>query len=218
MADWNPTTQFVNGNKYKSSDFVKGNHFLFMLPVKKRSNNNSYYIVDDFTEADELMPIGMVQDLTLSQQKTLQRFFEIGSDVSAFAENRVMGDFGVSKLLLSTGNILKYFDFVKGTQNGYQVYNDSKIPNRKIVFSILRTIFAREVSLVIALYKEEGTLFNTPDDSQDTTAELIKNAPNKIIALHDTLLDGYSLSISANNPMVAENLHFSFVRLEAIGA
>ena len=214
---WNPKTQFVNDNNYKTSDFVKGNHFLLMLPVLEDSG--AFKIADEFSKATDLMPVGMIQNLSVNQSKQMQRIFEIGSNVSDFAEGGVNGNLSISKLQLNTGNMLKYFNFVKSGQDYNS--NNTGLTDRKVIFSILNNVFANEVSLLIAMYKQ-GTNFDT-DMSGDTSTGSDNiggydsaSYPDRIIELKDVLLGSYSTSMSANNVMIAENLQFTFTRIQPV--
>jgi hypothetical protein len=216
---WNPKKEFVEQKEYNTSDFVKGSHFLLMLPVKKDTGGSHYYIVKEFTEADDLVPVGMIQNLSLNQSKQLQRFFEIGSDLSDFAEGMVSGNLSIAKLQMNTGNLLKYFNFIKSSSSPDEFY-DATTKKNKVIFSMLTQLFSNEVSLIIAMYGS-GTQFDTTVGTSSggtatTGLDNIGEYPKKIIELKDVLLGSYSLSLSSNNVMVAENLQFTFTRINPI--
>lgn len=213
---WDPKTQLVNDNQYTANDFVKSNHILFMLPIKQ--DLNAFKIVNNFSDATDLLPIGKVQNLTMNQTKQMQRFFELGSNVSDFAENGVDGTLGISKLLVNTGNLLKYFNFVKDNQDYYFNY---PVQKRRVVFSILHEIFEDPVSLLIAMYKKDTSFDTNISGDTATGAENIGGYnsieyPDRIIELKNCVLNAYSLSVSANTVMIAENLQFVFSRIEPV--
>lgn len=187
--------------------------FLLMLPV--RESLGTFRIVDDFNDATDLLPIGMVQNLTPDQTKQIQRFFELGFDLS---ESYINGTLGISKLSLNTETLLKYFNFVKDNQDYYFRF---PVQRRKIIFSILNTIFEEPISLLIAMYKKSNTFDtdisgDTATDSENTGGYNITEYPDRIIELKNCVLNAYSIRVSSNLVMIAQNLQFSFIRIKPV--
>jgi hypothetical protein len=75
-------------------------------------------IADSGTSGDMVYPIGLIENLTISQQKNLQRLYELGSDRSYFVPGRTMSSASLGRIMFHGPSLLRVL---------YAYYPQSKI-------------------------------------------------------------------------------------------
>lgn len=120
LNDWK--TQFLS--EHVQSQNVKGADFLSSETVVVVSGPPTLSEVD----TPNLVPIGLVQNVSVAQQKQLQQIFEIGSRKPFFVPGRTIISAGISRILFD-GPSLMYAMYVskstggKGTDVNMPAYN-----------------------------------------------------------------------------------------------
>jgi len=75
-------------------------------PPRLSDIGNGNSVIDD-SEADQVFPIGVLENVGLSQSKQLQRIFEIGSSRSYFIPGRTIGSITLGRVLYHGPSLLK---------------------------------------------------------------------------------------------------------------
>jgi hypothetical protein len=153
----------------------------------------------------ELLPIGLVDGIQYQNSPQLQRLFEIGSNRSFFTVGKSAGTISFSKMLADQSNILRAL-----TKNAYRPETNSDgpkapgadSPNPEIMLNLGSEYFAVPFGLLIILKTRGGN-----------------GGTGKILSasyLEYCMFSGHQFSISAQAPVIMENIGIEFDRMVPI--
>lgn len=108
LSDWSPYTAHVQGG-LKEGNFLNGQ---FILICAGPPFYNQVSLGDD--AGSLVYPIGLTQNVALSQNKAISRIFEIGSDRSYFISGRSVGQLSLGRVVYHGPSLLRalyaYYD------------------------------------------------------------------------------------------------------------
>ena len=122
LADWKPYTHHIQGG-LREGNFISSQFAIICAGppfLRNLSSAGSALGVDTqkLTTGMAVYPIGIVQQMSLSQSKNIARFFEVGSDRAYFIAGRTIGQMSMSRVLYHGPNILRalyaYYDTTDG--------------------------------------------------------------------------------------------------------
>jgi hypothetical protein len=113
-------------------------------------------------------PIGVVQNISLAQNRQFSRFWEVGSERSYFVSGRTMGQIGLSRVLYHGPSLLRvlygYYQDTEGTTQFPALFNNPGItgvanphdvkvsPGHKNVFlNLASDLFSQPIGLMLYL-------------------------------------------------------------------
>lgn len=102
VSDWRPYTSRVQGG-LRDGNFVNGQFILlcagppYYQQVSQQQNSPAF----------EVFPIGLTQNFSLSQNKSVSRVFEIGSDRSYFIPGRSVGQLTLGRVMYHGPSLLR---------------------------------------------------------------------------------------------------------------
>ena len=162
----------------------------------------------ELADGDIAFPIGVTENVSLSQSKQLQRIFEIGSSRSYFIPGRVVGSLNVGRILYSGPTLLRSL---------YAYYHDPDAPTE-----IVQKISTPGLSTMPNVIQSPGAgdfwmnlasdLFNQP------TGLLLyyKNALGEAVAqtyFEMAYIQGHQLTISSGSVLIMEGVSLQFDRM-----
>lgn len=108
LSNWSPYTSHVQGG-LKEGNFLNGQ---FILICAGPPFYNQVSLGDD--AGSLVYPIGLTQNVALSQNKAISRIFEIGSDRSYFISGRSVGQLSLGRVVYHGPSLLRalyaYYD------------------------------------------------------------------------------------------------------------
>lgn len=104
VSDWKPYENRVQGG-LRDGNFVNGQFILLCAgpPYYKQIGGASSDLEGDIA----VYPIGMTQNLSISQNKSITRIFEIGSDRSYFIPGRSVGQLTLGRIVYHGPSLLR---------------------------------------------------------------------------------------------------------------
>jgi hypothetical protein len=185
------------------------------------SNNT----LDTADEGDMVFPIGVLENVGLSQSKQLQRIFEIGSSRSYFIPGRTVGSITLGRVLYHGPSLLKVlYAHYKQTQGDFSLMGDSsptitvagvEVPNPN-----------RTLLNLPALQSELHRVRFNPgyDDLWLNLASDIFNQPTGLalyfrnqmdvtvgaVYLEECYVQGHQMSVSSGSVLVMEGVSLQF--------
>ena len=113
-----PSTDQVNALDYKFTDghvqdaiFDKGAGYIssesIVLAIKLRNADTGE---EDIVSKDDLanfIPVGLVENVTIAQQKQLQQLFEVGSREAYFIPGRTVVQVGINRIIFDGDSLLR---------------------------------------------------------------------------------------------------------------
>lgn len=116
LSNWSPYTSHVQGG-LKEGNFLNGQ---FILICAGPPFYNQVSLGDD--AGSLVYPIGLTQNVALSQNKAISRIFEIGSDRSYFISGRSVGQLSLGRVVYHGPSLLRalyaYYDTSTDTAPG----------------------------------------------------------------------------------------------------
>lgn len=148
-----------------------------------------------------LTPIGLVDGISIQQNPSLSRLFEIGSNRSFFTRGKTISSISFSKMLADQANIL-----AACTANSYQPNTDSqgtKAPgnqtNPQIQMNLDSEVFGVPFGLLL-VFKTRGG--DTTGTGKVLTALYLENC----------MFANYSFSVSSGQPVIMDSVAMEYDR------
>lgn len=113
VSDWRPYTSRVQGG-LRDGNFVNGQFILlcagppYYSQVSQKKDSPAF----------EVFPIGLTQNFSLSQNKSVSRVFEIGSDRSYFIPGRSVGQLTLGRVMYHGPSLLRAMYATFGSTSG----------------------------------------------------------------------------------------------------
>jgi len=114
--DWDTnhvnTTATATGGTFKPEDFVEAGTVLILAGPSKLAEN------DVAIKTTQLIPIGLVDQFSVSQQKNIQQIFEIGSKLNYVVPGRTVGQIQIARAFFDGASLMKALTAQRGgTEN-----------------------------------------------------------------------------------------------------
>ena len=107
LADWQPYKTHVQGG-LRDGNFVNGQFILISAGPPFLSDIGTAAAADVLGGgADVVYPIGLTQNVAMSQNKAVSRIFAIGSERSYFISGRTVGQLSLSRVLFHGPSLLR---------------------------------------------------------------------------------------------------------------
>ena len=217
MATQLATTSLSNWeyHNFHVQSALKGGEFISAESTLIASGPPELSDVSGSLGGDFAYPIGVLENVGLSQSKQLQRIFEIGSTRSYFIPGRVVGSVSIGRVIYYGPSLLKslyaYFPFSDANVMGEQVSDKDLIasPNRNfpklyvqpgygdLMLNLGSDMFNHPTGMAMYLRGQTGL---------DTAA----------IYLEDCYVQGHQMSISSGSVLVMEGASLQYDRLVPI--
>lgn len=153
----------------------------------------------------DLLPIGLVDNITYQSSPQLQRLFEIGSNRSFFTRGKSAGSMSLSKMLADQQNILRAL-----TNNAYRPETNSQgmkapgpdSPNPEIMMNLDSEYFAVPFGLML-LFKTRG--------GNGGTGKILS-----AMYIEYCMFSGHQFSVASQAPVIMENIGLEYDRMVPI--
>jgi len=187
--------------------------------------------LDTADEGDMVFPIGVLENVGISQSKQLQRIFEIGSSRSYFIPGRVVGSLTIGRILYHGPSLMKVlYAHYKQTLGNLRFMNDS---NPTITKSGVEVPNPNKTLLELPGLQSElhRVQFNPGyDDLWLNLASDIFNQPTGMclyfrnqndttvgaVYLEECYIQGHQMSISSGSVLIMEGASLQFDRVVPI--
>jgi len=154
------------------------------------------------TGSVDLIPIGLVDNISMSSDRGLMRLFEIGSARSFFTVGKTTHGITMSKLLADQANILAAL-----TANSYKPSMATsglsapgpETPNADVQMNLDSEVFAVPFGLLMVMKTRGG--------SSDGYGKVLTG-----MYLEECHFSNYSFSIASTQPVIAENVSIQYDR------
>lgn len=197
--------------------------------------------IDTQPEGDMVFPIGVLENIGLSQSKQLQRIFEIGSSRSYFIPGRTIGSVTIGRVLYHGPSLLKvlYAHYKQGSSDAaFQLMNEGKGATINVGGVDVPSPNATLLELPELQAELHRIKFNPGfDDLWLNLASDIFNQPTGIaiyfrnqldmtvgaIYLEECYIQGHQMSISSGSVLIMEGASLQFdqvrpIRMQLAGA
>lgn len=150
----------------------------------------------------DLIPIGLVDNMSMQSDNGLMRLFEIGSARSFFVRGKQTHSISLSKLLADQSNILNALS--KAAYRPNMAIDGSRAagptsPNADIMMNIDSEYFSVPFGLLLLMKTRGG---NTDGYGKVLTA----------LYLESCMFQNYSFSVASTQPVIAENVSIQYDR------
>jgi hypothetical protein len=123
LASWQPYRTHVQGG-LREGNYVNGQFVVLCAGPPHLSDIGSGNLSDDLKVGNDVVyPIGITQNIALSQNKAVSRIFEIGSDRSYFICGRTVGQLSLSRVMYHGPSLLRALWAYYATGPGPGTYN-----------------------------------------------------------------------------------------------
>jgi hypothetical protein len=185
-------------------------------------------------------PIGLLENIGVSQSKQVQRIFEIGSSRSYFIPGRVIGSVSLGRVFYYGPSLLRViYAYYKNETDGITIgtedrsvidagtVNERQNPNQELIS--LNSITATSTHNVKMSPGDDYFFINLASDmfNQPTgLAVYFKDSNNNLIGamyLEDCMVQGHQMSVSSGSVLIMEGATMQFdrcvpIRVTAPGA
>ena len=215
FSDWSPNTNYVQAG-LKDGAYANAAYAMLAAGPPRLSQIGGAASVASAVEAgnpsgDQLvLPIGLVQQFSLSQNRQFNRIWEIGSERSYFISGRTMGQVSFGRVYYHGASLLRYLyayyeDLVpptlvpamfpnEGIQNVAEPHDVTIPPGYENLYTNLASdLFAQPV----------GLMWYVRDSNQKTLGA---------VYLESSVVPNYSFSTDAQGLMIQEQVAMQFER------
>ena len=223
VQGWNFQTKYVQSNVDPGGSFVRGASVLLAAgPPSIQHATSSEGIAQDFDGINEVAvgalpeayPIGLVDQVSIGQNKGLQQIFEIGSDRRYFIPGRTINQMSLQRVMFDGPSLMKamYNYYIPAAST----YNN---PNQDIRSGSL------DQSEIAGIRNHPGfdqtflnlasELFNRPIG----LLMLINNTKNQTVAaayFEYVFFRSHQFSVSASSTLIAESVQADFDKMVPI--
>ena len=119
-TDWQPYETHVQGG-LRPGNFLNGQHVLLCAGPPHLQDIGASAGTSVSSVKDVVYPIGMTQNIALSQNKAVSRIFEIGSERSYFITGRTVGQLSLSRVIYHGPSLLRCMYAYYGTSDHYAI-------------------------------------------------------------------------------------------------
>jgi len=178
-------------------------------------------------------PIGLLDNMALSQSKQIQRIFEIGSSRSYFVPGRTFGSVSLGRVFYFGPSLLRVqYAYYKNNTNNVNIGNEApslvspNTPDQRInpnaALIDLNSITAKSLHPVRQSPGDDYFFINLASDMFNQghgLALYFKDSHNNLIGagyLEDCFVQGHQMSVSSGSVLIMEGTSMQFDRLVPI--
>lgn len=188
--------------------------------------------IDEIREGDMVFPIGVLENVGLSQSKQLQRIFEIGSTRSYFVPGRVIGSVTLGRIMYHGPSLMKaLYAHYKQSRGDFQFNHKGKGATYQVGSATLPDPNATLLDLKALQNQLHQVKYNPGyDDLWLNLASDIFNQPTGLalyfrnamdvtigaVYLEECYIQGHQMSISSGSVLVMEGVSLQFDQLKPI--
>lgn len=211
ITNWNPYTQKVDNSALKEGRFISGAFTMLAAGPPRLSAVGGIGAVGPALSTGSknwAVPLGIVQNFSLSQNKAFARFFELGSERSYFIAGRTIAQAGFSRVMYHGPSLLRvmyafYQDLLPATivpafpanvmdqtvPGNVANQHDVKIPPgyENIYLNLASDLFSQPCGLLVYM----------KDSNESTVASFY---------LEETYIPSHSISTDAQGVVVQEQV------------
>lgn len=185
------------------------------------------------TSTGTVYPIGLLENMALSQSKQIQRIYEIGSTRSYFIPGRVFGSVSLGRVFYYGPSLLRVqYAYYKNNSNGVSIgsdppslvdqgnYNQRINPNAALID--LNSLGDKSLHQVKVSPGDDYFFINLASDMFNQghgLAVYFKDSNNNLVGacyLEDCFVQGHQLSVSSGSVLIMEGTSMQFDRLVPI--
>ena len=213
LSNWNAYNYHVQ-SELKGGEFINAETTLIAAGPPELKHAMGTSNTSQETMGDFAFPIGVLENVGLSQSKQLQRIFEIGSNRSYFVPGRVVGSVSIGRVIYYGPSLLKTLYSYIQFANGSQFTSGMATADKNLVGPTYDAGYKIRVApgygdLLLNLGSD---MFNQPfglviyfrNQLEDNTSA---------IYLEDCYVQGHQLSISSGSVLVMEGASLQYDRL-----
>jgi hypothetical protein len=212
MADktygWDPYGNHVQPD-VKPHQAISSRSILIMIP---RDDNNK--MVMQTKDATQFMPVGLVQDLNMAQNKNLEQIYEIGSAKSYFLPGMTVKAISLRRVMFGGANLLKLFAGDPELNVNLEAYRKAGADNSDFFINLASPLFDRPLALVL-LFGECSTIL---EDAAGATTTIGSSGfgvqsftkTYGAVALENAYLGSHNLSITGGQVLISESVEVRF--------
>ncbi len=219
LGEWSPYKSHVQGG-LREGNFVNGQFILICAGPAFFSQLS----VGD--EGMNVYPIGLTQNIALSQNKAISRIFEIGSDRSYFISGRSVGQLSLGRVVYHGPSLLRclYANYdTRGDSQGYQVSPlVNGAPSQQTPFAIGGSGVSQNaksiqvppgygnmfLNLASDLFSQPlGLLLQFKDNNKSTVAS---------VYLDQCYVPQHSIAVDAQGLIVQESVGIQYERMQPV--
>ena len=187
--------------------------------------------IDEISEGDMVFPIGVLENVGLSQSKQLQRIFEIGSSRSYFVPGRTIGSLTIGRVMYHGPSLLKVL-YAHYKQSAPDLQFNNEDADTHNVGGVQVPNPNKTLLKLTDLQKELHRVKYNPgfDDLWLNLASDVFNQPTGIalyfrnqldmsigaVYLEDCYVQGHQLSISSGSVLLMEGVSLQFDQVRPI--
>ena len=208
-------------------EFVSAESTLIAAGPPRLSDLSSTGTISTPNQGDMVYPIGVLENIGLSQSKQLQRIFEIGSSRSYFVPGRVIGSVTLGRVVYHGPTMLKaLYAHYKQTKGVVQFMNEQErqlgdgSPNPNA--TLLTLPMQSELHQVKYSPGYDDFWINLASDlfNQPTGLCLYFRNQNDVtvgaVYLEECYVQGHQMSVSSGSVLIMEGVSLQFDRLRPI--
>lgn len=192
--DWNPEQHVNNAERLIQ---IAGKHVLLNIGLDE--NNNP---VTSYQQLRQFRPIGVVQNISVGQNKMTQRVFELGSAKSYISTGPTVAMFSATRALIMGPT------FIGILKHGVAHTDPTSFNPKYFVFDISQTDFDRPFAFVILFYAPT-VLKNIEENT--SSLSLLKQGTKEVIGgivLEGCVISSQNFAINAGDVITFENVTF----------
>lgn len=223
VQGWNFQTKYVQSNVDPGGSFIRGASVLLAAgPPSIQHGFASQSIGQDYdgiTELDvsalpEAYPIGLVDQISIGQNKGLQQIFEIGSDRRYFIPGRTINQMSLQRVMFDGPSLMKvlyhyYYPANLTYNNPDQLLRSGSLDNND------RIEIRNQPGFDQTFLNLASELFNKPIG----LLMLINNTKNQTVSaayFEYVFFRSHQFSVSASSTLVAESVQADFDKMVPI--
>lgn len=204
LSDWDFKRQHVQpGDMANGHDFVSSESIV-VCAIDWAGVTGSNTIDDVVVGGDTLIPIGLLENATIVQNKQLQQLFEIGSRIPFMIPGRTYIQVNLARLLFNGHSLLAALypnrdssSFTADDMPGGRYTRDSEVQPFNFYANLASTFFNSPTHLAFIL-----------NDSEDQ--------PTGAIILRDAYVQNQQMSITGQQTIVLENATIRCSRVDTL--
>lgn len=203
LTSWNFRTKHVqpgqlgreatDGNNYVSAESIV---LCAVLPTAVGSPNT--------VGADQLFPIGVMQNAGFNQQKQINQLYEIGSRLPFFIPGRTLVQLNMTRVVFNGDSLMAALYHADGNEGDYvplespgPVLTQGGEASRRFYMNLASELFNRGIDIGLVIR-----------DSEDEASGAI--------IFRECIIQSHGMGISSNQTVVAENISLRSKNLEAL--
>ena len=198
IRDWDPYKTYADGKTLGTlgKEFGMYSSKFTLLAAMLDADDKA---VTTFEEASKFVPMGLVQNFGLNQQKQIQQLYEIGSDLEVTTPGRTFRSFSMSRALIRGGSLLYIL------KQGLDDTLMAEAASGQIALNLAARIFDNPLGLAMLFYRP------FTEDTGSAAQELAA-----AFALDRCWIQAHSMSSTAGDVVMLENITLTVTKITPI--